>query len=70
MSLWPDAFKLANYVCNQSPMAYLMNMTLFEAFLGKEPDLMMLSEFGKAMLVWVSDMEHRKLDAQVPATQC
>ncbi len=51
-------------VHNQSPAACLMNMTPFGAFFGKKPDLMMLSEFGKAMLVWVPDMEHRKLDAR------
>lgn len=61
-SLWPDIFKWANYVWNQSPTACLINMMPYKAFLGVKPNLTICHELGKIAMVCIPKQEHGKLD--------
>lgn len=63
-TFWPDIFKWANYVWNQSPTTCLIDMTPYKAVFGIKPDLTMCCELGEAVLFRIPDQEHGKCDAQ------
>ena len=55
-TMWPDVFRHANYVRNQSPTSRHEKKTPFEALYGTKPDLSMLRAFGDCCFVWVLDI--------------
>jgi hypothetical protein len=61
--LWPEAVAYACYIKNRTPTRALgADMTPFEAFFGKKPDIRRLEEFGKKCWVQVPDQRRTKLE--------
>lgn len=60
-SLWPEAFRYANYLKNHSPTKALGNRTPYEAFFGRKPDVSGLREFGTKCWVLQQDGKNHKL---------
>ena len=62
-TLWPEAVAYANYIKNRCLTHALgMDMTPYQALLGRKPDVARLEEFGTACWVMVPDQRQAKLD--------
>jgi transposase InsO family protein len=54
--LWPEAVAYANYIKNRSPTRALgQEITPYQAFFGRKPDVSRLEEFGSKCWVMVPD---------------
>jgi hypothetical protein len=60
--LWGEAVKHAVYLKNRTPTIALDNVTPFEVYFDKKPNLEGLHEFG--VKVWVHDVKGSKLDGR------
>ena len=61
--LWPKAFNHACYICNRAYTRAIKNMTPYEKWIGKRPDISHIQEFGAP--VWVlKELHQNKLDSK------
>jgi len=61
---WGDAVATAVYILNRSPTSALENMTPYEAWYGKRPNVNHFKVFGCLAYVHVPDQNIKKLDAK------
>lgn len=59
---WSFAVNAANHILNRTPIKALSDMTSFEAWFGKRPDLSYTRVFGSPAWIHVPDATRKKLD--------
>ena len=65
-NLWPEAVAYTNYIQNWMPTRVLgTNITPYQSFFGKKPDVSRLEEFRMRCWVMIPDQHHLKLDPKV-----
>ena len=62
--MWSEAVRTAAYLRNRVPNRGRTDVTLFELWFGKKPNVSHLRVFGSKAFVHVADSQRRKLDAK------
>ena len=63
-SFWAEAISTAAYLCNRSPTKAVAEMTPYEAWTGKRPQVDGLRVFGYQAFVHIPKDERKKLDSK------
>ncbi len=63
-SLWAEAINTAAYLRNRCPTVAVKDMTPFECWFGRKPNVSSLRVFGCQVFVHVPDNKRRKLDSK------